>query len=128
MAAGRRAPERRERAVAGSSTPSGSRTRAAPGRDRGRRSPRAWSGRPGAPTAAALRSRARTRVSGSRADPAALEEREAQRFALSQIALGDLSREGAHPAEVRRALGHADGAARVEHVEDVRALEAVVVG
>ncbi len=60
--------------------------------------------------------------------PARAEERIAERLALAQVALGHLARDGAQPAQVGRALGDADGAPRVEHVEQVRALQAVVVG
>ena len=45
-----------------------------------------------------------------------------------QIQAGDLAREVAHAGDVRGAVGDADHAARVEHVEGVAALEHVVVG
>ena len=45
-----------------------------------------------------------------------------------QVEAGDLAREVAHAGDVRGAVGHADHAARVEHVERVAALEHVVVG
>ena len=45
-----------------------------------------------------------------------------------QVEAGDLAREVAHAGDVRGAVGDADHAARVEHVEGVAALEHVVVG
>ena len=55
-------------------------------------------------------------------------ERVAQRLALAQVAFGHLARDGAQPAQIGRALGDADRAPGVEHIEQVRALQAVVVG
>ena len=45
-----------------------------------------------------------------------------------EVQAGDLARQVAHAADVHRAVGDADHAARVEHVEGVAALEHVVVG
>src|SRR5882762_9211294 len=45
-----------------------------------------------------------------------------------EIELRAIVRELAHAQDITLPLGHADGAARVEQVEDVRALQAVVVG
>ena len=45
-----------------------------------------------------------------------------------EVQAGDLAREVAHAADVHGAVGDADHAARVEHVERVAALEHLVVG
>ncbi len=50
-----------------------------------------------------------------------------QLLALFKITLSHAARELAHAPEEGLALGQADGAARVEHVEGVRALEDVIV-
>jgi hypothetical protein len=55
------------------------------------------------------------------------QEREAQARALLDEALGAALGQTAHAADEALALGDADGAARVEEVEGVRALHAVVV-
>src|ERR1700694_2722399 len=59
---------------------------------------------------------------------AILEARELHPRAGGEIELRAIVRELAHAQDVALPLGHADGAARVEQVEDVRALQAVVVG
>ena len=45
-----------------------------------------------------------------------------------QPGLGAATRQRTHPADIGRALGHADHAARVEQVEQVAGLDALVVG
>jgi len=59
---------------------------------------------------------------------ARVEQWVAQRLTLTQVAFGHLARDGAEPAQVGRALGDTDRAAGVEHIEQVRALQTVVVG
>jgi hypothetical protein len=54
--------------------------------------------------------------------------REAQFFARIVIRLRDQARQGTHAADVGGALGHGNGAARVEHVEAVRGLHDLLVG
>ena len=63
-----------------------------------------------------------------------LEQQLRHRLALAKMAAGGepgfRARLGqrAHPADIGRALGHADHAARVQQVEQVAGLEALVVG
>src|SRR5207245_5013517 len=59
---------------------------------------------------------------------AVLDEGELQLGAREQVPDGAAPRERSHPQDVALPLGHADGAARVEQVEDVRALQAIIVG
>jgi hypothetical protein len=57
-----------------------------------------------------------------------LEEGITETFALLDVGFGDAAGEFTHAAEEGLTFGHADGAARVEDVEGVRAFEDVVVG
>ncbi len=59
-------------------------------------------------------------------DAGPLEPWIARFLALSQVGLGGLARQLAHPLEEDRALRHADGAARIQQVEGVRAAQQVI--
>src|SRR5688500_12948501 len=63
------------------------------------------------------------RSSTSRVAFSGMDHREAETLARFEIRLRHRARERAHAADVSGALGHRDGAARVEQVEGVRALE-----
>src|SRR5690606_18483183 len=98
-----------------------------PRRARRRRASGARRGRPRRTRPAAPRRRSRRRAGGSRRGSFA-QQREAEGLALREVGLADGAREVADAADVALALGHADRAARVEHVEVVAALHDAVVG
>ena len=67
-----------------------------------------------------------THVAAARSPP--VEQREAQRLALAQVGLGAAAGQAPDALDRGRALGDAQGPARVEHVEQVRALQHGLVG
>ena len=73
-----------------------------------------------------LRLRLAARAGGQLLAADLKQQRRPSRLHLD-VELRDLAREGAHAADVGRALGHRDRPARVEQVERVRALEHLVV-
>ena len=77
---------------------------------------------------AALRSRSQSRVSRLTTRVSAVRPPDSVRSLYLEVEARDLARQVAHAGDVRRAVGDADHAARVEQVEGVAALEHVVVG
>ena len=60
--------------------------------------------------------------------PLTFEKRETHLLALLQVRLGHPASQGAHAPDVVGALGHADRPPRVQDIEGMGALQAIVVG
>ena len=67
-------------------------------------------------------------VAAGRRVRAAFEKRKTERLTLRDVTFGDRPRQRAHPPDVTLSLGHADGSARVEHIELVRGFHDEIVG